>query len=317
MTYRSENVSRRGALRLGALSLGSLASLCSSAAGQDAKVRIATIADPSAIEVFVARDQHFFENAKLSVDIATLTAVTATEDAVYDDDAAIGYGDCAHIAVAQKKNLKPIILWPCTGSRQTAGLVVSHDSPIKFARDLNGKTIAIGSLDSVSQIATRAWIDQNGGDSKTVQFVAFTGLTATKAALVSGGVAAVTAPTAAFATIGRSIGEPLASLGSGRDVATSAWFTTEDWFNSHRDEAERFSGAMKQAADWANKNKDKLTNLMTTYSKVSPAVAQSLRVRFAVDNSVMLYQPVFDTALKYGLLNQSVSTASLLAPARI
>jgi len=41
--------------------------------------------------------------------------------------------------------------------------------------DINGKTIAINGLKNINEIPTDAWIDNNGGDSKTLKFIEMSG----------------------------------------------------------------------------------------------------------------------------------------------
>jgi len=53
----------------------------------------------------------------------------------------------------------------------TTALVVAKNSPLRTAKDLSGKTIAVNALLGIQQIAAEAWIDKNGGDSTTVKFV--------------------------------------------------------------------------------------------------------------------------------------------------
>ena len=60
------------------------------------------------------------------------------------------------------------------GTARASGLVVAATSPIRQAKDLNGKTIACTALHSVAETAPRAWIDENGGDSSlVVKFIEF------------------------------------------------------------------------------------------------------------------------------------------------
>jgi NitT/TauT family transport system substrate-binding protein len=47
-------------------------------------------------------------------------------------------------------------------------------SPIKTAKDLNGKVIGVNGVRNISEIDTRTWVDKNGGNSSTVQFVELT-----------------------------------------------------------------------------------------------------------------------------------------------
>ena len=50
-------------------------------------------------------------------------------------------------------------------------LQVAPDSTFKTGADLNGKTISVLGINDINQLSTSAWVDKNGGDSKTLKFV--------------------------------------------------------------------------------------------------------------------------------------------------
>ena len=52
-------------------------------------------------------------------------------------------------------------------------LFVKKESDIHTGKDLTNKTIAAPALRDLTSMATLAWIDQNGGDSKTVRTLEF------------------------------------------------------------------------------------------------------------------------------------------------
>jgi NitT/TauT family transport system substrate-binding protein len=56
-------------------------------------------------------------------------------------------------------------------SKDLTGLVAKPDSGIKTLTDLAGKTVAVNSLNSLSQVSLQAAIDKAGGDSSKVKFV--------------------------------------------------------------------------------------------------------------------------------------------------
>ena len=77
-------------------------------------------------------------------------------------------------AVAHGKHIPFVAIAPAalyTVDAPTAGLFVAKDGPIRKPADLNGKTVSVSGLGTVTEYATRAWIDKNGGDSSTVKFV--------------------------------------------------------------------------------------------------------------------------------------------------
>jgi len=58
-----------------------------------------------------------------------------------------------------------------TSEHVTTQTVVLKTSPIQSGRDLNGKTIGSTSVSDMNSAATLAWIEQTGGDPKSVKVI--------------------------------------------------------------------------------------------------------------------------------------------------
>ena len=105
-------------------------------------------------------------------------------------------------------------------------------------------------LGDLTQVAIAAWIDANGGDSKSVKMieVPFSGVAA---ALAQGRIdaALLVEP---FTTAARGqvkiLGDPQAAIGRGYMV--TGWYAKADWLNANRDTAQRFVDVMLQTAKW-------------------------------------------------------------------
>jgi ABC-type nitrate/sulfonate/bicarbonate transport system substrate-binding protein len=87
----------------------------------------------------------------------------------------IGFSNLISIAGAVQAG-QPIVLIAPAGLYERKdpvnAIVVAPSSPIRSARDLNGKNISSPSgPGSAGALAPAAWIDQNGGDSTSVHFV--------------------------------------------------------------------------------------------------------------------------------------------------
>ena len=50
-------------------------------------------------------------------------------------------------------------------------MIVATDSPAKDASFFNGKTLGTAALRDLNELSMSAWIDQNGGDSKSITWV--------------------------------------------------------------------------------------------------------------------------------------------------
>ena len=50
-------------------------------------------------------------------------------------------------------------------------VLVNGAGPIRVPKDLNGKTVAVNGINNITMLPVEAWIDKNGGDSKTVKWI--------------------------------------------------------------------------------------------------------------------------------------------------
>ena len=78
------------------------------------------------------------------------------------------------LAVAHARGVPVTIIAPAglyATNAPTSVCGVAKNSPIKTAKDLNGKTVATNGLKNIGEFGPRAWIDKNGGDSSTVKFI--------------------------------------------------------------------------------------------------------------------------------------------------
>ena len=86
----------------------------------------------------------------------------------------IGASNIVSLAQAHEHGIPFVIIAPAglySSKAPTSVLMVPADSPIKTAKDLTGKTIAVTGLKTISQFAPMAWIDQHGGTSASVQWI--------------------------------------------------------------------------------------------------------------------------------------------------
>ena len=184
---------------------------------------------------------------------------------------------------------------------------------MKTARDLNGKTLAVNGLKTITQYAPELWIDKNGGDSTTVKFVEMTfpqivealGSNRIDAAIVADPFIAQAKPAA------RILADAYDAIGSRYIIG--CWFSTTQWAQAHSALAGRFAQAIARTAQWANTHKPQSGAILAKYSKMDPAVAATmLRVDYAPRFVKSEMQPVIDLVARYGGLPASFPADELI-----
>jgi len=202
-----------------------------------------------------------------------------------------------------------------TAKEPTSVLMVALDSPFRTARDLNGKTVAVNGLKSISQLGPEIWIDKNGGDSTTAKFIDMPFAEMPQALATHRIDAALVAEPQA--TAAKKEARAFANVYDA--IATrfliTAWFSTTSWVSANPDQARKFAAMIYRAAAWSNAHRAQTGEVLTGVTKLDPAIVRAMpRVVFEEAADPASMKPHLDAALKYGLITKAVSPADLFAP---
>lgn len=287
-----------------------------------AKIRVAAIPIENSAEAFYAKDMGFFAKAGLDVDISTIQSGSAVASAVAGNAVDVGFASLVPLALAHIKNVPFVLIAPgavwTQGARNSA-LFVAANSPIRSAKDLNGKTLSTGGLGTLTEYAPRAWIDQHGGDASTIKFVEMAYATM-PAALAAGRIDAALVNEPYLGTLkkdSRLMGYPYDAVA--KDFLIAGWFTTAQWAKDHPDLVNRFAAAMRETAIWANQkqSQEKSAEILQKYTKIDPALLENIvRVRFGERLTAASIQPQIDVSAKYGSFATFPAAEIMYTPAR-
>jgi NitT/TauT family transport system substrate-binding protein len=266
-------------------------------------VHVMTVPIDAGAEVYYAKDMGFFTKAGIDVDITPAANGGASAAAVAGNAIDIGYSDMVSISSGFGRNVPFVVVAPAALHEATAPtnlLLVAANSPIRTAKDLDGKIVAGSGLGTISGYAPRAWIEANGGDVASVKFVE-SPFPQMQPALEAGRVDAITIAEP-FLSIARKtdrvLGSPYDAVA--KEFLISAFFTTSSWAKDHTDLLDRFVAAIHEAAVWANANHAKSSEILLKYAKLDPDLAANMvRVHYGERLTPALMQPVINVAAKY------------------
>ena len=270
-----------------------------------ASIRIGVSPLETSAAVYFARDLGFFDKAGLDVDIQPLRNGAAIAAAVLSGTLDLGYCPVDVLAGIYRKGIGVTVVAPCAeyvapATSHLVALALSSNSTIRQAKDLSGKTVAVGTLNGLSEISTRAWIDDHGGDSATVKFVEITNATIPIALDTNRADAGMVVE-----PFVRVLSKNDTVLAYGMDSIAkrfliAAWFATSTWAKDHGDSVKRFGAAIHEANVWANQNVAKSAAIVAKYTQLDPAVLATMtRSRYAEELTPALLQPLIDVAAKY------------------
>jgi len=262
----------------------------------------------------------FYRRYNLDVEIVESNSGAAHAAAVVGGALQVGASSLMGLLTAHLKGIPFQIVSPAAmyfKGKPSDLLIVRKDSPIQTAADCNGKTIASPALHDLLATTSMAWIDQNGGDSKTVRQVELPPA-ATPAALDAGriDVAALAEP---------RLSEILNSgsarvLGNPYDVIAprfliSAFFALPETIAAHRDAIIRMARAHHDANIWANAHPDQTAPWLADLTKTDvAAILHAKRAQLAETLSVTDIQPLIDAAARYKVIDHAFNATEMVSP---
>ncbi len=305
----SGRLTRRAALTagLGVLAAGAVAR-AQTPAPDLLTLRLASSPADDTMPVLYAQQTGAFRRAGLDVQLTRATSGAAVASAVAGGSLDIGKSSVVSILTAHAKGLPFVWIAPASMYNPAApdgGLIVAANSPLKTGRDLNGKIVATPALGDLNTIATRAWVDQNGGDSKTIQFVEVP-VAAQAAAVDEGRVAAA-------GIINPFLGAAIAS-GKARFLAPfysaialkfmlSGWFTTADFAVKHHDAIAAFQRIIEAASPYTNAHHAETAPLLASWSGITlEQAAHAPRMTMGTRIGAEDIQPVIDLLARYAVI---------------
>jgi NitT/TauT family transport system substrate-binding protein len=194
---------------------------------------------------------------------------------------------------------------------------VRKDSPIRTAADLNGKIVASPALRDLFATTAAAWVDQNGGDSKTLHQIELAPA-ATQSAFESGRIdaASVSEPRASQllnAGIVRVLAKPYDLIG--KSFLNSAFFAMRAAVDANRDTYVRLAHAHHDANVFANDHQDRTAPWLAEIAQVPLAdILRGTRAVFATKLDLAQIQPVIDAAARFKVIEHTFDASELVSP---
>ena len=248
-----------------------------------------------------------FQRNGLDVKVTALNGGGAIIAAIAGGTLDAGFSNNVSAAQAIARGIPIIVLAPAaiysTGEPSDTLLVKARGSKLKTGADLNGKTVAVTTLSGGLQSSAAAWIDKNGGDSKTVHFLELP-FTEMAAALKAGRIDAamlaepfLTTDAADVERLGDAFGAIAPQWTLGVFVASKPWVT------ANPDLARRFVTALIETARWANTHHAETAKIVAPLANIDLQTYRAMaRSRFGETLTVAQLQPALDVALRYGQL---------------
>ncbi|WP_445529382.1 ABC transporter substrate-binding protein [Streptomyces cyslabdanicus] len=245
-------------------------------------IKVGTIPIGPQVPLLIAQQKGFFKEQGLTVEPQTSTAFDATLAGVLNGQYDIGFGAAPPLlsALSKKAPVKVVAQTAAIdhgrGPGQSGADVDVVDPSLKRPRDLQGKTLAVTSLNDLGAVGLRAAVKKDGGDPNALKLVEMPGAQQL-GALLSGRVASANfnEPNAAVARANPKVRvlfnytDPLPA-GAPLDV----YFAKNDFIKNNPETLKKFRAALDKAVTYANEHPAEVRAMTwKLYQNVSDAVA--------------------------------------------
>lgn len=235
-----------------------------------ATLRVASINIDATIPLTIAQEQGFFKNHGLTVNTSVSPAFDGTLASVMNGQADIGFGAAPPLlnAMAKKAPVQVVAQTASVGGQMTANVDVYGDA-INRPRDLEGRTVAVTSLNDLGAVGIRLSVAKDGGDPSKVKLVELPeaqGLGALLEGRIDAGVFRGPAQLAARTTKGvRVLFQYTDGLPEGSPL--DVYFATSTFIPGHEDALKRFRAALADAVTYVNGHPDAARAALATIYK--------------------------------------------------
>ena len=283
-------------------------------------VRVASSPNDDVIAIPLGIENGAFRKAGLDVELTKANSGSAVAVAVAGGAIEIGKSSLLSVLAARAKNLPFVLVAPSgiyRAETPTAGLIVAVNSEIKTGKDMNGKTVGVSGLNDLTSLATQAWVDQNGGDSKTLKFLEIP-VSAIGESVFAGRIDAGCLPNPSMAKAvatgkARLLAPAVSAIA--RRFTQAAFFAMADYVAKNRATVAAFRRVVEEGSAYANSHHAEMIPILAKFTGIDEKViAAEPQQIVGTTLDVRLIQPLVDTAAKYGAIPGSFDARQMIDP---
>jgi NitT/TauT family transport system substrate-binding protein len=288
--------------------------------GQEAvtlKVGVIPIADVAPL--YLGVDKGFFDEEGLKIDPQLAEGGAAIVPSVLSGDYQIGFSNTTSLIIAASKKLPIQIISQGVLAGETTkeawdGVIVPKGSDIKEIGDLEGKTVAVNTLNNVSQVVVNTALKKAGADYTKVKYVEvpFPDMnTALESGRVDAAFQVEPGYSGGLAAGSKNISNAYEEMAPNYTVAT--YFASKQYIGENRDVVDRFNRAMQKSLDYASQHDDEVRAIVGTYTEIPKEVLDKMNLPvWKSDLNRPTIEQTSAAALEYGFIEEEPSLDELI-----
>jgi NitT/TauT family transport system substrate-binding protein len=280
-------------------------------------VGVIPIADVAPL--YLGMKKGFFEEEQLTIKPQLAEGGAAITPAVLSGDFQIGFSNTISLLIAASQDL-PVqiisqgVLAGDSEEEAWADLLVLKDGPIKQAKDLEGKTIAVNTLKNICEVTIKASLEEEGVAVDELKFteVPFPDM---NAALEAGRVdgACVVEPFVSQGKAGKARGIDPFYVRTAPDLTVATYFTSSQYAEQNGEVVDRFVKAMDRSLTYAQSHPDEVRDVLLDYTEIPPEAAEQIKLPvWRPDLNEPTIELLSELSVKYGLIEEPPDLDALI-----
>ncbi|MFF5339347.1 ABC transporter substrate-binding protein [Streptomyces althioticus] len=245
-------------------------------------VKVGVIPIVDVAPVYLGVKQGFYKKRGLDLTLETSQGGAAIVPGVVSGQFQFGFSNTTSLMVAQSRDVPVRAVANGVASTGKAGadfggVVVKGDSPVKSAKDLAGKKVAVNTLKNIGDTSVRDSVRKAGGDPRSVRFVELP-FDQMPAALDAGQVDAAWVVEPSLSVAKEQGARVVASnfVDVSPDLTIALYFTSDKLARQDPELVKKFAEATRESLAYAAGHPDEVRETLATYTKIPEKTLQAL-----------------------------------------
>jgi NitT/TauT family transport system substrate-binding protein len=288
-------------------------------AAEPVTLKVGVIPITDVAPLYLGVKQGFFEEEGLTIEPQLAEGGAAIIPSVLSGDYQIGFSNAVSLLIAASKDL-PVqiisqgVLGGTTQDDAWDSVVVPKGSDVKDIQDLEGKTIAVNTLNNIGPVTINSALEKAGVDFKTVKYVEVP-FPEMGAALEANRVDAAFTVEPAYSGAVAAGGTPIFSsyVETAPNLTVATYFASKQYIEQNKDVVERFQRAIAKSLDYAAQNEAEVRAVVGEYTQIPAEVTDKMHLpTWKSDLNEATIQTLSDLSLKYGFIEEQPSLDELI-----
>jgi len=283
-----------------------------SASAEPVTVQVGVIPVIDVAVLYLGQEHGFFDERGITLNFNTGQGGAALVPSVVSGEYQFAFSNVISVMQAREQGLPLQIIGPAASSTGDPDFginsIMAIDPAIQDGADLAGKRVGVNTLNNLSEVMAKEAIDAAGGDPDSLQLVELPfpdQVTALSSGDIDAFVCAEPFCTIAEDAGARVIANPYDDLAPGEQIASSAYFSTEQAIAEDPDLFGRLQEAIAESQEYAQENPDAIRAQLPNFTQLDPALIERLRLpQFNGTLSPDELAPMADAAVQFGILTE-------------